>query len=299
MLLSILFAGLSLLAEQPPIATVPPPPPPPPTAPFAQQPWSLPQPIDADRWISADDYPSAALRAEAEGTVAVRYTVGTDGRVAACETVQSSGHLSLDQATCLLLATRGRFRPALDFDGRPVAHVLRQRIAWRLPPPDGPVRFVAGFVALTVPTYSEEGGDCDMAATARALVPLASDLCLDLFSRDERAASRPRTARRYSLAVLRLTGPDGALPREPQPQGRIAYRQEARFEVAPDGTTVGCRRTVTLPSPRRGGFDLCRFLAATEEGPYFAPDPAAASPRPARVVLEVYDIPAVLDARRI
>ena len=83
--------------------------------------------------LSNDDYPSSALRAEAQGTTTVRYTIGTDGRVTGCSVTGSSGNSALDQTTCSLIQRRFRFRPAVDTSGNPVTESRTQRVVWRLP----------------------------------------------------------------------------------------------------------------------------------------------------------------------
>lgn len=79
------------------------------------------------------DYPRSALRSGAEGTVSVRYTVGTDGRVSACAVTRSSGHAELDATTCRLIELRFRYRAARDRTGAPVAETVRKTFDWLLP----------------------------------------------------------------------------------------------------------------------------------------------------------------------
>ena len=71
--------------------------------------------------------------AEEQGTVAFALGVGPDGRVKRCTIVQSSGHESLDRATCAIMQTRARFVPALDDAGRPTSDTVSSRIRWVLP----------------------------------------------------------------------------------------------------------------------------------------------------------------------
>jgi TonB family protein len=83
--------------------------------------------------FSADDYPASAQANGEEGTVQAKLTVSTSGRVSACEIVRSSGHKSLDDATCSVLQRRARFTPARAADGRPIAStVVSPPIVWRL-----------------------------------------------------------------------------------------------------------------------------------------------------------------------
>lgn len=84
-------------------------------------------------WISGIDYPGDALKNEAHGVSTIVWSVNTDGRVADCKVVKSSGTASLDQAACRAVALRGRYKPALGMDGKPVvAHQMRN-VVWHLP----------------------------------------------------------------------------------------------------------------------------------------------------------------------
>jgi protein TonB len=85
------------------------------------------------RLSGATDYPPGARRAGIEGTVAVRYVVGTDGRVRDCALLRSSGNAELDSTTCRLIERRFRYRPARDAHGRPVPEVVSRTFDWMLP----------------------------------------------------------------------------------------------------------------------------------------------------------------------
>jgi protein TonB len=83
--------------------------------------------------FSADDYPVVAQALGEEGTVEAKLTVSTSGRVSACDIIRSSGHKSLDNATCSVLQRRARFTPARAADGRAIAStVVSPPIVWRL-----------------------------------------------------------------------------------------------------------------------------------------------------------------------
>jgi protein TonB len=73
------------------------------------------------------------LRARAQGTVAVRFTVRADGRVGGCAVIRSSGHAELDDVTCRLIEKRFRYRPALDASGRAVPAVQYKSFDWFVP----------------------------------------------------------------------------------------------------------------------------------------------------------------------
>ena len=84
-------------------------------------------------WITTDDYPAAALRAEDEGSVAISVQVGSDGRVTGCTVTAPSGSSTLDSAACRLYQRRARFEPARDDAGAAIATSYTDRVRWQLP----------------------------------------------------------------------------------------------------------------------------------------------------------------------
>ena len=112
--------------------TAPPAPPAPPPAPPKPKQAAVAATLRSGS-ISDEDYPSSALRAEAEGTTVARFTIGTDGRVTSCTVTSSSGNSSLDDTTCKLIQRRFRYKPAQDDAGNPVTETKTQRVVWRLP----------------------------------------------------------------------------------------------------------------------------------------------------------------------
>lgn len=109
----------------PPVVAPPAPPAPPAIAPTPAT------PRGRGNAFSEDDYPSASRRAEEEGVARVRYTIGTNGRVTACEVIQSSGFPRLDDATCNVIERRFRFNPATR-NGEPVTETKTQPVRWQL-----------------------------------------------------------------------------------------------------------------------------------------------------------------------
>jgi protein TonB len=73
---------------------------------------------DVRRLFSANDYPAVAQRRGESGSLRARLLIGTDGRVSGCQIVESSGHSSLDSATCRILKARAHFTPAKDGSGQ-------------------------------------------------------------------------------------------------------------------------------------------------------------------------------------
>ncbi len=115
-------------------------------------------------WVTSADYPSASLRSEAEGTTRVNLIVGAHGRVENCGVTASSGHHSLDSATCRNLVRRGRFYPAQDSQGLPRRGSYSTSVAWRIPGsnfvnesfPTGPKPYSYTMFSLDMVDYPEK-----------------------------------------------------------------------------------------------------------------------------------------------
>jgi periplasmic protein TonB len=121
---------------RPPAVIVPPPAPvaapaPPPAPPPPQRANPVPR-GNPGRWVSNDDYPSRAIREEAQGTVRFTLTVGPDGRASDCQVTGSSGNSSLDETACRLLRQRARFDPKLDSAGNPTTGTWSSSFRWVL-----------------------------------------------------------------------------------------------------------------------------------------------------------------------
>ena len=105
------------------------------------QPWTVPkgdyggaEPRNIDSWFSYHDYPDAAVKAGEQGYVTVSFTIGTDGRMADCTVVRSSGYARLDAIPCKVLTKRARFKPAKDASGAPtVTHRTTSMSFWTKP----------------------------------------------------------------------------------------------------------------------------------------------------------------------
>jgi TonB family protein len=92
----------------------------------------LPRSDNPGSWVNDHDYPQSALRAGEQGSVVVRLHVEPDGRVSECVPVSSSGSEALDRQTCHIHVRRGRFEPALDASGQPVAASIASMVTWRI-----------------------------------------------------------------------------------------------------------------------------------------------------------------------
>jgi periplasmic protein TonB len=120
-------------APAPPVITpaAPPAPPPPPAPPRPSQ--AASPRGNPGQYFSSDNYPPAALRAEAQGRVVAQLQIGTDGRVTGCNVTTSSGNGDLDEATCRISLRRVRFTPAKDQAGNPIASSFTLPVRWVLP----------------------------------------------------------------------------------------------------------------------------------------------------------------------
>jgi protein TonB len=85
------------------------------------------------RWITTDDYSRSDLTRNREGTARYRLVIGSDGRVDACEITSSTGHTSLDTATCRLIERRARFDPATNSQGNRVVGTYSGSVTWQIP----------------------------------------------------------------------------------------------------------------------------------------------------------------------
>lgn len=80
--------------------------------------------------ITPRDYPRHLAKAGIGGTVGMRGTVSTNGRVTGCRVTRSSGVPELDVLTCRLIEQRFVYRPATDRYGRPVPDEVEIEWTW-------------------------------------------------------------------------------------------------------------------------------------------------------------------------
>lgn len=88
------------------------------------------------QFFSSDSYPDDARDQGEEGLVRAALSVGANGRVSGCRIAASSGHDSLDQATCRVVLQRVRFEPARDSEGRAISSPYPLAVRWQLPKAD-------------------------------------------------------------------------------------------------------------------------------------------------------------------
>lgn len=88
------------------------------------------QPINADRWIRADDYPKGGLHAGESASIHFRVSVGRDGKVEDCAVQSATQGADFARRTCTLISRRAKFDPALDTEGKPVPSYYVNTIRW-------------------------------------------------------------------------------------------------------------------------------------------------------------------------
>lgn len=85
------------------------------------------------KWVTDNDYRTSWITRRWEGTVGIRLTVGTDGKVRECAVTQSSGHDALDDATCALVTKRARFDPGKNDRGETANGTFSSAVRWQIP----------------------------------------------------------------------------------------------------------------------------------------------------------------------
>ncbi len=83
-------------------------------------------------WFPLDSYPSSARALGQEGRTAFALDIDARGRITACHIMATSGSDLLDSTTCSQLIANGRFEPAHDVSGKPVAGQWRSAMRWQL-----------------------------------------------------------------------------------------------------------------------------------------------------------------------
>lgn len=251
-------------------------------APAGRQPTD-PKAIDPGSWVSEDDYPAAAARDGVEGATRVALRIDAAGKPTSCRIDTSSGSAALDETTCRVVLERGKFVPARDRRGRPIAGALKFQMRWKLsgedsPNPDqfDPLPF-RGRVVQTV-SFSDDGTrqSCTEAAEG-ANPPVVKKLTCDLWA-DRGAVVRTvgesvAKARRIVVAVEALW--DADQPAAAPADYEITHIQSmSSVEVTSDGALKNCVARLLKP-----GADLVDWPC-----PYPVPkaDTPSQAPRPSR-----------------
>jgi periplasmic protein TonB len=131
---------ITTVTTPPPVAPVTIAPPPAPTAPPAPPapPRVAARPAVANIQSCApknEDYPAAAVRAEATGTTRIRFNIGADAKLLGSEVVRSAGptreHKMLDRLALSKLS-ECQFRAGTDENGKPVGAAFDVEYVWKL-----------------------------------------------------------------------------------------------------------------------------------------------------------------------
>lgn len=116
------------VVRAPPAPTIAPPAPPKPSQAVGAKPRGNP-----GEWVTNDDYPPSALRAEAQGRTSFKLDIDGGGKVTNCTVTSSSGNSDLDATACRLLPRRARFSPAKDAAGNGLPSSYSSSISWQIP----------------------------------------------------------------------------------------------------------------------------------------------------------------------
>lgn len=127
-------------------------------------------------WVTPMDYPSAALRAEAEGVVGFRLGVDASGVPTACAITRSSGDATLDETACRLMQARARFTPATDAKGAAIAGSWSSAVRWTIP--NGPRPWPKPSDLDVTFIIEADGSVAECKVDSRAGLPAALDPCM-------------------------------------------------------------------------------------------------------------------------
>jgi TonB family protein len=188
--------------------------------------------------ISNDDYPSAAVLAGEQGSVAVLLSVDTAGRVADCEIASSSNSATLDLTACRLIVERFKFAPARDGRGRAVGAQLTQRVTWRLPDSSGGPFASYAFIA-TAELNAGQVTTCRQESGGRPATEVPPAICLTIFDTPLRwATARQGVTRLTQLVAFSVSG--SPRPAARKEWGAVLVRADADLVIGPDGRVAGC-----------------------------------------------------------
>lgn len=223
-------------------------------------------------WVSTTDYPSAALRSGAQGTVHFRLEVDAEGSVSSCTVVEGSGSAELDETTCPLITARAHFKLATDSDGQAVPSSYRNRVSWTFPE-----RSSIPLTSFQILTRFEIESGRVKSCVSKAIGNLPDELkgscerdASEVARRSEDAA--PGRSRVTLLNESHLFA-DPPFPPLVVPAGATTKGAKMDVEIAPEGTVQSCR-ILAAPGDPAVGAD-CREIVgpAGPFGPYL-PDPA-------------------------
>lgn len=89
---------------------------------------------DPQRWSSTEAFPASERQRWGTGLNTVRLAIDATGKATSCHVQRASAGEAFNTAACNLLMSKGRFRPAIDADGRPVASYWVKNFRFQLGP---------------------------------------------------------------------------------------------------------------------------------------------------------------------
>ena len=84
------------------------------------------------KWMNPRDYPSEMLRTGFGGLVNLRLDISETGSIAACHIQSKTNPDAFADLSCKLISKRGRFRPALDRNGKPIKSYYVSGVRWTI-----------------------------------------------------------------------------------------------------------------------------------------------------------------------
>jgi len=88
---------------------------------------------DPAKWITSSDFPATALRAGERGLVFFRLDIDAVGKPTDCHVQRAAGREEFETAVCRNLTENGKFTPALDAGGKPIASYWRDFVFFDYP----------------------------------------------------------------------------------------------------------------------------------------------------------------------
>lgn len=183
------------------------------------------------RLFSSSDYPLSALLAHKQGRVAIRITIGPDGKATNCLVTGSSGTPELDQVTCSVIMARAMLEPL----NPPRQMTLDQAINWAIPP-GKLIPFATMIVRMSVRVSDGKIGSCVFDLESSVADPSWCAGFLEYVAELEKhppsGLSRPYRVRFIGGNVI------GALP--PSTPGARTERRALTLTVDPAGIVIAC-----------------------------------------------------------
>lgn len=84
-------------------------------------------------WVNTEDYPSKMLAEEQSAIVEFRVDIDENGKVTGCHIQASTRPKEFDDAVCGSLVRQGKFKPALDANGKPIRSYWKSTVTFLTP----------------------------------------------------------------------------------------------------------------------------------------------------------------------